>query len=165
MPILKARSPKARDTASSPITRLWITIPPARLMRSVSSSRDGLWSCKQVARHTNSRREVRGPVYTTTVDQGGGGGNTCQAGENSTQTTPGRTSSWCSVQPGKKTPPVDDNKTKRRPEAARCKPPSAFAPGAGWPSCLNCSRLELAAGGLVRSRPAYPEVCFRKPPC
>lgn len=45
MPILKARSPNARETASSPITRLWITMPPARLMRSVSSSRFGLWSC------------------------------------------------------------------------------------------------------------------------
>ena len=45
MPILKARSPKARDTASSPMTRLWITIPPASLMRSISSGRFGLWSC------------------------------------------------------------------------------------------------------------------------
>mmetsp|Transcript_2336 Transcript_2336/g.5225 ORF Transcript_2336/g.5225 Transcript_2336/m.5225 type:complete len:272 (-) Transcript_2336:1024-1839(-) len=44
MPFLNSASPNARDTASSPMTRLWMMNPPAALIRAASSSRDGLWS-------------------------------------------------------------------------------------------------------------------------
>ena len=45
MPFLKSTSPKALETASSPMTRLLMTKPPASRILLDSSSLVGLWSC------------------------------------------------------------------------------------------------------------------------
>jgi len=63
---LKSQSPIARETAKPPITRLWITKPPAFRIRSCSSGRSGLWS-EDMARHSSLvlRTHRESPAFAT----------------------------------------------------------------------------------------------------
>ena len=68
---LYTKSPRARETARSPLTRLNLTCDPAASIRAFSSGLYGLWSCESgTASPPRARTARESPVLAQTIDVG-----------------------------------------------------------------------------------------------